>query len=83
MTLVCVLIQLCELLLFLRVIVSWFRIPAGGAGASLVRGLYTLTEPVLRPLRSLIPPVQMGPTALDLSPIVVFLVLVLVAAKLC
>ena len=34
--------------------------------------LYDLTEPVLRPVRRLIPPLKVGVAALDLSPIIVF-----------
>jgi len=37
--------------------------------------VYALTEPVLRPLQGLLPPVRMGPAAMDFSPIIVFIVL--------
>jgi YggT family protein len=41
--------------------------------ASVVRILYSLTEPVLGPLRAILPPVRMGGMALDLSPLVLLL----------
>jgi uncharacterized protein YggT (Ycf19 family) len=42
-----------------------------------------LTEPVLAPIRAALPPVRMGVAALDLSPIVVFLVGTLLARAIC
>ena len=61
------------LLLFARIILSWFPIPEGGFMASAVRILYSLTEPVLGPLRAILPPVRVGGMALDLSPLVLLL----------
>jgi YggT family protein len=52
-------------------ILSWFRIEPGTSLARVRYFLYRATEPVLRPVRRIIPP--MG--GLDLSFIVVFLVL--------
>ena len=40
--------------------------------AAIARVFYALTEPVLAPIRSVIPPVQMGGMGLDLSPMIVF-----------
>ena len=37
--------------------------------------VYDLTDPVLRPFRGLIPPIRMGAMAMDLSPILLFIVL--------
>jgi YggT family protein len=37
--------------------------------------IYDITEPVLRPVRRLLPPIRMGGMAMDLSPIIVFIVL--------
>jgi YggT family protein len=58
------------------VIVSWlttFNVinPYNNFVRSLLRILYTLTEPVFRPIRKIIPP--MG--GLDLSPIIVFVII--------
>lgn len=55
-------------LIFISVIVSWFRPDPRNPVVSL---LYSLTEPVLRPARRIIPP--MG--GLDLSPMIVLIVL--------
>jgi YggT family protein len=42
-----------------------------------------LTEPVLAPIRAVLPPVRLGAAALDLSPIVVFIVGTLLLRALC
>ena len=48
----------------------------------IARLFYALTEPVLAPLRAVLPPVQMGGMGLDLSPIIVLLVLQIVVKGL-
>ena len=56
-----------------RAVVSWFPVREGTFLASLSRLLIDLTEPVLRPVRRVIPPAGM----LDTSFIVVFFVLLI------
>lgn len=60
-----------------RIIMSWFI--RGGAGNEIVEQIYQLlhglTEPLLAPLRSIIPSVSMGMGALDLSPIILLIFL--------
>lgn len=56
-----------------RAVLSWFPVQQGTFLASLSSLLINLTEPVLRPVRRIIPPAGM----LDLSFIVVFFVLVI------
>jgi YggT family protein len=62
-------------LLLVRVLSSWFPIPRSGPVARVMGFVYDVTEPVLRPLRNLLPPIRMGAMALDLSPIIVFIVI--------
>ena len=69
----CVLLQLYLYALFARILLSWFPVTPGGAMASIVSVLYSLTEPVLGPLRRTIPPVRLGAAALDLSPLIVLI----------
>ena len=71
MNLICTLISVYLLLLFARIVLSWFPISPGGALAQIFSFLYSITEPVLGPLRRMIPPVGMGGMGLDLSPIIV------------
>ena len=68
MTLICNLFSLYLLVLVARAILSWFPLQPGSALAPLVSFLYTVTEPVLAPMRRVIPP--MG--GFDISFIVLF-----------
>jgi YggT family protein len=66
------------LVMFPMAILSWFQLQPGTPLARARYFLHRATEPVLRPVRRIIPP--MG--GLDLSFIVVFLVLQLVVVKI-
>ena len=46
-------------------------------------GLVRATEPVLGPIRAVLPPMRMGAMGLDLSPIVVFLLGTLLLRVIC
>jgi YggT family protein len=61
--------------LFVRIALSWFPLAPGGVMASIYRVLYRITEPVLGPVRAVIPPLPMGGMSLDLSPIIVIIVI--------
>jgi YggT family protein len=71
--LVCNLISIYLYLVFARIILSWFPISPGGVMAQVFSFLYTITEPVLGPIRRAIPPVGMGGMGFDLSPIIVII----------
>jgi YggT family protein len=70
---VCAALQIYWLILLIRILMSWFPMPRSGPAATAARILYDLTDPVLRPLRNLIPPARMGMMAIDFSPIIVFI----------
>jgi YggT family protein len=72
--LIAVILQLFLLCLFLRAVLSWFP-TSGGAMATVQRVLFTITEPVVAPVRSLLPPVRIGGMGLDLSFFIVMLVI--------
>ena len=78
----CPLLQLYLVALFGRIILSWFPISPDSAIASIYGFLYTITEPVLGPVRRMIPPIGGGGMAFDLSPIIVLIVLQVVLAQL-
>jgi YggT family protein len=61
-----------------RAVLSWFPVRGGTFLASLNTLLFELTEPVLRPVRKLIPPVGM----FDMSFLVVFVGLLLLRGAL-
>lgn len=69
--------------LFARIILSWFPLQPGTALSAVHRILYDVTEPVLAPVRGLIPPIGGSGMALDLSPIIVFVGLSILRGALC
>lgn len=73
MNVVCLLLNLYLLAVFARIILSWFPISPDSPMAPLFSFLYNVTEPVLGPIRRLLPPIGMGGMGLDLSPIIVVL----------
>ena len=73
MGLICLIGQLYFFALFARIILSWFPLQPDGAGAQAFSLLYTVTEPVLGPIRRAIPPIGMGGMGFDLSPIIVII----------
>jgi YggT family protein len=58
--------------LFPRALLSWFPASPGSVLASVNTVLYRLSEPVLGPVRRLLPPVRAGGFGIDLSFIIVF-----------
>ncbi len=83
MFIVCIVIQLYMLVIFVRIIMSWIPPTPGTTYAQIYDVFYRLTEPVLAPVRSMLPPIRMGAAALDLSPIIVFLVGQIVFRAIC
>jgi YggT family protein len=82
-SIICLLLGLYILVLLARMLISWFPMPEDGVLAALNRFLFAVTEPVLAPIRSLIPPVRTGAMAFDLSPIIVFVAIMLISGIVC
>jgi YggT family protein len=66
--LVALLIQLYSMIILARVLMSWVQIDPS---SPLARTLIDLTEPVLKPIRDLMPPAA----GLDFSPIIAIILL--------
>lgn len=81
--LVCAFLLVYFFVLFARIILSWFPVQPGSGLASVHRVLYDITEPVLAPVRGLIPPIGGAGMAFDLSPIIVFVGLSILRAAIC
>ncbi|HVC24272.1 MAG TPA: YggT family protein [Acidimicrobiales bacterium] len=75
-------IQLYIVLLFARLIASWFPVDPWSRWARMIRALARITDPVLTPIRRIMPPLRLGGTAIDLSPIVLFFVLEIILSIL-
>lgn len=80
--LLCTLLNLYIFALLARIILSWFPIAPGSALANVFSFLYTITEPLLGPVRRALPPVGGSGMRLDLSPIIVILGLQLIVARI-
>lgn len=83
MGIICLILNLYLLALFARIILSWFPMSGEGPMASIYRFLFGVTEPVLGPLRAVLPPVRLGGFALDLSPIIVIIVVQILLGQVC
>ena len=82
--LICIALTAFSFVLLARVIVSWieltgWRPPATGPLRTVFELLFDVTEPVLRPIRRILPPA--GP--LDLSVIVAFVIIFVLRSVFC
>ncbi|MGP8066236.1 MAG: YggT family protein [Acidimicrobiales bacterium] len=69
------LIQVYIVVLFVRIILTWFPTnPWSGLGR-FERALGRVTDPVLAPIRRVLPPLRVGGGGIDLSPIVLLVAL--------
>lgn len=87
MSLVCLVLEIAFWAVVVWVILSWvagvgrlpWDHPVRRVYSAIDRGL----QPVLRPLRSAIPPVRLGAAALDLSPLILIFGLRILQAFIC
>jgi YggT family protein len=81
-SLLCVVLQIYYLILIVRIVLSW--VPSVPEPVRpLARGVRAVTDPLLIPLRGLIPSIRMGAMALDVSPILLFLAIVILQRVVC
>jgi YggT family protein len=67
------------ILIFVRIILTWIpRIPYNPVLNAVIKFVTDVTDPYLNLFRRILPPVRMGPAALDLSPIIATFVLIIV-----
>jgi YggT family protein len=80
----CVALTVFEIVLLIRVVVSWLEVfgirpPITGPLRSAYDLLHDVTEPVLRPLRRIVPPAGM----FDLSVVVAFVIILVLQNAIC
>jgi YggT family protein len=74
-----VLITVYVVLIFIRILITWIpRIPYNRVLSAIITFVSDVTDPYLNLFRRFIPPLRIGPGALDLSPIVAVFVLLIV-----
>ena len=81
--LICRFLQAYLILMFARIILSWFPVNPASGLATVYGFLYSITEPVLGPIRRVIPPIGAGGMGIDLSPIVVFFGITILQSAIC
>ena len=68
-------------LIFIRILISWIpRMPYNRYLAAVLQFVSDVTDPYLNLFRRVLPPVRMGPGALDLSPIIATIVLIFISS---
>lgn len=80
------LLGIAQLILLARVVLDWASLLAGPPAydslrAKITQAVHAITEPVLAPVRRLVPPLRVGGMGIDLAFLIVF-VLVSVARPL-
>jgi YggT family protein len=87
LTLVCGILRLAIWLIIawivLSYVVSFGRLGFDHPVRRLYDGLTKAIEPVMRPIRSVVPPVRIGGTALDLSPLILIIGVNLLLVFVC
>jgi YggT family protein len=82
-SIVCSLIQLYILVVFARILLEWVRVPGEHPVGKVRAALAKIVDPVLIPLRRVVPPIRMGGAALDLSPLVLLVGLSILRGFIC
>jgi YggT family protein len=83
MSIICPLIQVYIIAVFARILLDWVRVPGDHPVGKVRAVLATVVDPILVPLRRIIPPVRMGSAALDLSPLVLLVGLSILSSAVC
>ena len=82
MYIICLALTIYWIILIIRIVLSW--VPSLPEPVlPLARGVRSVTDPVLAPLRGLIPPVRIGAGALDLLPLLLFFAISILQRLLC
>ncbi len=80
---VCLALTIYLVLIFARILLSWFPLDPNGSAAVVAGFLYMVTDPVLGPLRRAIPGIRIGNVMLDLSPIIVIIGIQVIQGIIC
>ena len=69
--LLCSVVNLFIIAVLVRIVLSWFPSSSDGFVGQLSRILNLVTEPVLGPVRRVVPPLRIGAVGLDMSVMIV------------
>ena len=83
MRIVCSILVAYQLVILARIIMEYIPVSYDHPLAKVRSGLRAVTEPLLAPLRAIIPAIRLGGVGLDLSPLILIVVINLLAAAIC
>ena len=83
MRIVCSILVAYQLVILARIIMEYIPVSYDHPLARVRAGLRAVTEPLLAPLRAIIPAIRLGGVGLDLSPLILIVVINLLAAAIC
>lgn len=83
MQIICTALQIYWIVVIGRIILEWIPVSYDHPVARIRSVLRSATEPVLAPLRAMLPPVRMGGMGLDLSPIILLVGLSVLTGVVC
>jgi YggT family protein len=69
-------------ILVVRVVLSYVPSSPGSALSRVTRFFEAITEPVLRPIRRVVPPLRVGGATMDLSPVIVWVIILILRGLL-
>ena len=69
MRIVYLIVEIYLYVLIARIVLSWFPMSGNSPLTPVVKVLGAVTDPVLKPLRKVLPPLNVGGMGIDLSPI--------------
>jgi len=69
-------------ILLVRVVLSYIPPRPGSPLVPITRFFEAITEPVLRPVRRVVPPLRVGGGAMDLSPIIVWVIILIIRSAI-
>jgi YggT family protein len=75
MHIVYLIVEIYLYILIIRIVLSWFPISESSPIMPVVRALGAVTDPILKPLRRVLPPINVGGMGIDISPILLCVVL--------
>jgi len=82
-SLLCLVLELYVLVLFVRIALSWIPGSTEGFLGKVSSVTFTLTEPLLAPIRSALPPIRVGGMGFDVSVIIVMVGVIILQGFVC
>jgi YggT family protein len=82
-SILCTVLGIYLLILLLRIVFSWIPMAPENPLQVVNNFCARVTEPVLTPIRNILPPLQLGGMALDLSSMALFLVIIIARGFVC